>query len=107
MLCLPVIVSDGVHVGALIDQVCRELDMPHKEAWLICGYGDGAQWHRALKGEAPLDLWKLRHLPIRFWQVLLPKLASALIQRFFTDLTVPYRMVRADVDERESEKRRA
>jgi len=106
MLCLPVHVESGVNVGALIDQVCRELDMTHKDAWITCGYGDGAQWHRALKGEAPLDLWKLRNLPIKFWQLFLPKLASALIQRFFTDLEIPYRMTRADVP-RETERRSA
>jgi hypothetical protein len=106
-LLLPVQVEAGVDVGSLIATVCRELDMPHTEAWIICGYRDGAQWHRALKGEAPLDLWKLRLLPWKFWERFLPRLGSALIARFFTDLIGPYRMVRADMDQRESEKRSA
>jgi hypothetical protein len=103
---MPVAVESGVDVGSLVAKCVADLEMTHKDAWVTCGYGDGAQWHRALKGEAPLDLWKLRHLSIKFWQLLLPRLASALIQQFFSDLSVPYRMARADI-ERHEQKRSA
>jgi hypothetical protein len=103
MLLFPIAVESGVDVGALAAQCLVELGMTHKECWIVCGYGDGAQWHRALKGEAPLDLWRLRHLSIKWWQLFLPRLASALIQQFFSDLSVPYRMARASVDEHEQQ----
>jgi hypothetical protein len=104
---MPMVVNDGVDVGGLVADCLRELDICHKEAWMVAGYGDGAQWHRALKGQAPLDLWKLRHLPIQFWQKFLPKLASSLIQQFFVDVAEPYRMAKADVKPVEHERKSA
>lgn len=107
MLLLPVVVAQGVDVGSIVATCLRELDLTHKDAWITCGYGDGAQWHRALKGEAPLDLWKLRLLPIRFWQLFLPRFASALIQSYFDNLCEPLRMARAELRDHEDSKRSA
>jgi len=99
---LPVVVSAGVDVGAIIDATNRELDMSHKQCWLECEI-DGASWSRMLRGEAPADLWRLRHLPLKWWQVFLGKFASALIRRRFDEMCGELRMVKADL--RRSEER--
>lgn len=97
-------VHEGIDVGKVLSDSLRECAMQHKEAWLVCEV-DGAGWSRSLKGEQPLDLWKLRQLPIRFWHVFLPKLASALIQAWFEEACGDRRMVRAELRESDKEKR--
>lgn len=97
---------DGIDVGAIAAEAVIECGMSHKEAAIIQGYPDGSQWSKALKGQAPLDLWAMRHLPNRYWQVFLPKLASALIRQFWTDLSSDFTMLKADLKPKtESEKR--
>jgi hypothetical protein len=78
-------IGDGVNVGALVAEVLSELQMSHKEAGIICGYKetDRSGFSRALVAEQPLDLWRMRHLPILFWLRFIPKLASALIGDWF------------------------
>lgn len=73
-----------VHVGALIRETCREIDMSQKDAALTMGI-DQATWARSLNGDAPLDLWKLVSMPMRFWRPFLGKLASALIVSWFDE----------------------
>lgn len=104
--CASVRVSDGVNVGEVIEKTLAELTWSHKQCWLVCGI-DGATWSRSMKGEAPIDLWKLRHLPREFWPVFLSKLASALIRTWFDDLCVPLRTAKAELRESVDEKRRA
>lgn len=99
-------VRDGIDMGALVGASINELGMQHKEAWLACGYPNASQWSKALIGEAPLDLWKMRHLPARFWRVFLMKLASAVICQFWDDVSGDMQMVKADVESSHSEERK-
>ena len=96
----------GLNVGDLVEAAMREAGLFHKDMWIAQGYPDPSQWSKALHGQAPLDLWRMRALPIRFWQAFLPKFASALIVQMFDDLQVPLRMARSEIQEHE-EKRRA
>lgn len=98
-------VETGIDLGGLIEQTLRDVAMSHKEASLIAGMKPDT-WSRALKGEQPLDLWKLRQLPIRFWHAFLPKLASALIQSWFEETCGERRMVRASLREPSDEETR-
>lgn len=95
-------VEDGVDVGHVLRETLAELDMTHKECWLSCGM-DGATWSRSLDGHAPLDLWKLRHMPNprKFWPAFLSRFASALIKSWFADISGDYRMARAELKDRE------
>ncbi len=54
----------GLDVGALLDQALRACGMTHKEAWLICGFTNAAEWSRAIEGVRKLDLHALACLPI-------------------------------------------
>jgi len=87
-------VDHGVNVGALVSEALHDCDMQHKEAYLTCGL-DAAGWSRSLCGKQPLDLWKLRHMPIRWWQSFLAKLASALIKQMFSDFSTDLKMAKA------------
>jgi hypothetical protein len=98
--------TPGIDLGRLIDETLRVIDMSHKEAALTATM-DPPQWTRALRGEQPLDLWKLRYLPLRFWQVFLPKFASALIQAWFDETVGERRMVRAELKDRQQERKEA
>ncbi len=98
---------DGIDMGALICDALAECRMQHKSAWADQGYPDGSQWSKALKGQAPLDLWNMRHLPNKFWQAFLPMLGSALIKQFFEDVTSDFRMAKADLKHDEQQKRSA
>lgn len=99
-------IGAGVDVGAVLTAALREREFSHKQAALMCGVNE-VRFSRALKGEQPLDFWWLRHLlaDFRLAQIFLGRLASALIQQFFTDLHVPYRMVRADVQKAETKEK--
>jgi hypothetical protein len=99
-------ISQGVDVGAEIIATLSEIQMAHKEASILCGYPatDRSGFSRALKGEQPLDLWRLRHLPLTFWRVFLPKFASALIREWFDAMHGDYRMVRASIRDKETKK---
>jgi hypothetical protein len=57
--------THGVDVGRELTRELEENDWQHKQAWMTCGFRDGAQWSRAIHGEAhaPLDFWKLMELP--------------------------------------------
>lgn len=101
------IVSHGIDMGALVAQALHACEMQHKEAWLIGGYPNASQWSKAIDGDAPLDLWRLRHLPIRWWQCFLPLLASALIRQFWADQSSDLRMVKADLRSDVQQKRSA
>ena len=72
-------VADGIDVGELLVIALRKAGVSHKEAGLCCGV-DASQWARSLRGNAPLDVWKLRHLPKKVWPLFMSALASALIQ---------------------------
>ena len=93
-------VGDGIDIGAIVAQTLHDCQMQHKEAYLVCGI-DGASWSRSLRGEQPIDLWKIRLLPIRWWQAFLPKLASALIVAWWDEQTGERQMVRAETTEQE------
>lgn len=73
-----------IHIGALIRETCREIDMSCKEAALTQEI-DPATWTRALNGDAPIDFWHLVLMPMRFWRPFLGKLASALIVSWFDE----------------------
>jgi hypothetical protein len=79
--------TSPIDVGVLIRDTCREIDMTLKEAALIQGI-DFATWSRALSGAAPLDLWHLASLPMRFHRVFLMKFSSALIVSWFDERVV-------------------
>ena len=100
--CAAVRVEDGVDVGKVLIETLAELQMTHKECWLTCGM-DGATWSRSLRGEAPLDFWKIRHMPNprKFWPLFLSQYASALIVSWFADICGDYRMARADIKTKE------
>ena len=104
-LGLAVRIEDGIDLGLILEQSLIECAMSHKEASLTCSV-DEASWSRMLRGERPMDLWKLRQLPLKVFQVFLPKLASALIQQWMRDLAIPYRMARAEIKEHEAKKER-
>lgn len=109
MCVMSVVVSDGVDVGAIVAAVLSELQMSHKEAGIVCGYKetDRSGFARALMGEQPLDLWRMRHLPIGFWQRFLPRLAGALIGQWFDGaLAEKKTMARAGL-KHDSEQRRS
>lgn len=93
---LAVRVSDGIDVGVLARQATRDVEMEHKEAAMLCGL-DAAGWYRGLEGHAPLDLWKLRHLPLRWWQVFIRLLADALIADWWANQEFPFRQAKADL----------
>lgn len=101
MLC-PVQVNAGVDIGALIVKAMAEAELTHTAMWMDQGYPDPSQWSKALKGQAPLDLWRMRHIrSSKFWQTFLSKFASALIVAWYDELFGPTRMARANLRERE------
>ena len=111
---LPVQVEDGIDLGALIVKAMSEAELTHAAMWIDQGYPDPSQWSKALKGQAPLDLWRLRKLHTSrahmvFWSVFLSKLASALIARSFSQIFETYAMAKADLrsQDTESAKRRS
>jgi len=108
---LPVCVEDGIDVGDLIVKAMGEAELSHTAMWIDQGYPDGSQWAKALRGQAPLDLWRLRRLctsrpHLVFWSVFLSKLASALIARSFNQMFETYQMAKADLRKREHEERK-
>ena len=113
MLLMPVQVEAGIDIGALIVKAMGEAELTHTAMWIDQGYPDASQWSKALKGQAPLDLWRLRQLHqsrphMVFWAVFLSKFASALIARSMAQLFEPLRMAKADIAQHESvQKRRA
>lgn len=80
-------VRAGIDMGKLVRDALRECDMQHTEAYLIQQYPNASQFSKALAGDAPLDLWRMRHLPVRFWRVFMFKLAAAVIEQFWEDVT--------------------
>src|SRR5688572_27839095 len=105
--CWPVQVHDGVDLGGLIVKAMGEAELTHTAMWVDQGYPDGTQWSKALRGLAPLDLWRLRKLctsrpHMVFWSVFLSKLASALIARSFQQMFETYQMARADLRTQET-----
>lgn len=110
MLVLMARASDRTHamwVGDLARRTTLELGMTDKEVAYVQGYPDSSQWCKALKGEAPLDLLRMVRLPIRFWQLFLPKLASALIAQHFEDLFGTPKMAKAEMPTHDQQKRSA
>lgn len=113
MLCplfflAPVQVADGIDVGDLIVKAMGEVGLCHSEMWRDQGYPDPSQWSKALRGQAPLDLHRLRHLvknrqQMQFWAVFLSKLASALIARSFAQMFETYAMAKADLRKQETQ----
>jgi hypothetical protein len=97
---------DGIDVGLIAREAVTECGMSHKEAAIIQGYPDATQWAKALRGQAPLDLWYMRHMPNRYWQVFLPKFASALIRQLWVDMTSDFRMAKADLSTSEQDERK-
>lgn len=111
-LCLPVCVEDGIDVGDLIVKAMGDVGLCHSEMWRDQGYPDPSQWSKALKGQAPLDLWRLRHLvknrgEMQFWAVFLSKFASALIARSFNQVFETFAMAKADIRQQEQKERRS
>ena len=108
----PVQVADGVDVGELIVKAMSEAELSHTAMWIDQGYPDPSQWAKALKGQAPLDLWRLRKLctsraHMVFWSVFLSKFASALIARSFSQMFDTYAMVKADLRKQEVTERKS
>jgi hypothetical protein len=94
-------VSAGINVGQLIDHAIREAGLTHKEAIALM-HTDAGSWSRALRGQYPLDLWTLRFLPVKFWQVFLSAFAAALIRSWMDDLQAqPSTMAKADLQQQE------
>jgi hypothetical protein len=96
----------GIDVGEKIDQSLQELHMLHKEAWIICGFKDGASWSRALQGVPgyPLDLWKLTELPFAFWMKFLPRFVAEQVSRHMREAFGDRRrMVRAEYESEKKE----
>lgn len=111
VLSMAVRVEDGIDLGALIVKAMAEAELPHAAMWIDQGYPDPSQWSKALKGQAPLDLWRLRKLcasraHMVFWAVFLSKFASALIARSVDQVFGPLRMARAEIREHETKDRR-
>jgi hypothetical protein len=77
-------VERSVHVGSLIRESCREIDMGMKELAITCEL-DPATLSRGLDGDGSLDLWHLALAPMRFWRVFLMKFTSALIVQWFDE----------------------
>ena len=88
-------VRDGIDMGALVRASIEEVGMQHKGAWRECGYPNASQWSKALCGEAPLDLWKMRHMNAKFWRAFMLRLASAVICQFWDDLVGEREMVKS------------
>lgn len=84
-LGMATVTADGIHVGNVVRIALNDAHMEHKEAWICGGYPNQSQWSKALDGDAPLDLWRMRNFPLRFWQVFLPLMASALIRSWFDE----------------------
>lgn len=96
-------VNAGINVGLVLDRVLHEIWMTHKEAALTCGMSEG-KLSEGIDGVKPLDLWRLRHLPMRFWQAFLPALAAELIKQWMVDRCRPYRMLKCELREERKEK---
>lgn len=108
-VCLPAMatnVGSGIHIGQLAERAMVECGMTLKELALTCEYRDASTLCRAFQGQAPLDLWHLRHAPIRWWQLFLAKLASALIVHQFDTLMGDCRMARAEIRDLDTKKER-
>ena len=106
---LPMVAEQGIDVGALIDRVVRDPrnELTHKECWILQGYPDPSQWSKAIHAQAPLDLWRMRHLPYRFWMPFLQELASAVIAQWWDARIGDLQMVKADLSSVVSRKRSA
>lgn len=89
-------VSSGVNVGQLLDASLFEGGMSHKEAALQCGMQE-SKLSEGIDGIRPLDLWHLRHLPLRVWLLFFGKFWAALVTLWCVDFQRPYRMVKADL----------
>ena len=112
VLALPVQIEAGVDLGTLIVKAMAEAEVTHTEMWMVQGYPDASQWSKALKGQAPLDLWRLRHLcqtraHMVFWTIFLSKYAGALIAQSVLRLFEPIHMIKADIQRHEDERKRA
>lgn len=97
-------VAGGVDVGAIAERTTMEVGMSLKELALTCEYPDSSTLCRAFKGQAPLDLWHLRHAPIKWWQVFLMKLSSALIEAWWDTRIGERQMLKADLRSKERER---
>jgi hypothetical protein len=86
VIAVAVRVEDGIDVGALIADTLIEIRMSHKEAALTCGVDQG-NWTRGLQGLGPIDLWRVRLMPFRFWQVFIVKLTSALTVQWMHEVS--------------------
>lgn len=94
-LGMAVRVEDGIDVGAILRRVLAKHDLSFKAVWLQIEV-DGASFSRALVGQQPLDLWRLRKLDARVFVDLLTALATAVVAQWFEDVQVPLRMAKVD-----------
>ena len=88
----------GIDVGALVRETTRELNMLDKEMYTAWNDANGAaEWSRAQDGFAPLDLWKMSEVPLKWWQAFLPKFGAALIKYHFRQLMGDLKQAKADI----------
>lgn len=91
-----------VDVGGLVIDAWKASDLEQKEAAILAEW-DHATLSRALRQQAPLDLWKMTAWPLRFWQAFLPLLGKALITTWWEG-RVDLEMAKASLrDERKKE----
>lgn len=92
-------VEDSIDLGDCLTRAIALNGITHKECWLTCEI-DGASWSRMLRGQQPMDLWKLRRLPRPVLRDFFANIAAAFI-RFWWDEAIPLRMEKSDLrDER-------
>lgn len=88
--------SQGIDMGALVIEALHVTKMQHKVAWSVCGVDKG-QWSKSLYGKAPLDLWKLRHLPAEWWLAFLMLVAKAVVKELWLSTVTELQMAKADL----------
>lgn len=54
---------DHIDLGSVVKRTNAETDIALKELALTCQYPDASQLCKALKQDAPLDLWQLQLAP--------------------------------------------
>lgn len=107
MFACPVQVDAGIDVGRLMEETIAERGLLHKDIYLTCQI-DPSQWTRALHGQAPLDLWRLRQISdLQFWAIFLRKFSGALVEYWFKQKHVDVRMARASLHAAHDEQKRA
>lgn len=99
--------DEGIHAGKLAQQAMVECGFSLKEFAYLCRYRDASTLCRAFQGQAPLDLWQLRWAPLSWWFAFLLKWTAELMRQRLDEAVGTLRMAKADLPQRDDERKRA